>query len=335
MGSELENTAVYAQTVLGQHMRVVRRQREETVYQMTCDDGFAKITDYALFPGINLQFNEIHCEHLPGEEEGTRLFEINYCLEGLFECAFSAGGSAVLREGGFAACCPNCAKADSRFPLRRYRGISVTLDLEKAQRHMDRRYPELSLRIWDLPERLCPHKSCLSIQANRRIKAVFQSLEDAPQAGKAAYYRVKTLELLVLMSALPPSESPCPRYLSGDKKELMHHIRLHLRHAACENITLAELARTHGVCLSVLKRDFARLYGVTPGAYRRQCRMQLAARLLTETDHSVTEIASRVGYQNVSKFAAAFQEEMGASPSAYRKTRGLLEHPGDENGLSE
>ena len=322
-----------ARTELGRRMQLIWRRGEEAVYRFDCADGYAQIADYALFPGISLQFNEIRCEHLEGEECGAPLFEINYCIEGLFECAFAAGGSAVLREGGFAACCPNCAKADSRFPLGRYRGISVLLDLERAQQYLDSRYPELALRVWDLPERLCPARSCFSVQASDRMRRVFEALGDAPDVGEIAYYRVKALELLVILSALPPCETPCAGYLSGDKRELMHHIRLHLRHAACEEITLAELARAHGVCLTVLKRDFAKLYGVTPGAYRRQCRIQRAARLLTETDATVTEIALRVGYHNVSKFAAAFQQEMGAPPSSYRKRRGFLEQSCDERDV--
>lgn len=53
--------------------------------------------------------------------------------------------------------------------------------------------------------------------------------------------------------------------------------------------------------------------------------MELAARLLTETQLSITEIALHMGYQNGSKFSAAFCDEMGVLPGEYRKKLGSLE----------
>ena len=45
-----------------------------------------------------------------------------------------------------------------------------------------------------------------------------------------------------------------------------------------------------------------------------------AAALLRETDMSVAEIAGQVGYESQSKFTAAFKEQFGLLPTAYRRT---------------
>ena len=50
--------------------------------------------------------------------------------------------------------------------------------------------------------------------------------------------------------------------------------------------------------------------------------MQSAARDLCSTNASVLEIAGRYGYDNASKFAKAFKDTMGASPSDYRSKSG-------------
>ena len=42
--------------------------------------------------------------------------------------------------------------------------------------------------------------------------------------------------------------------------------------------------------------------------------------LLRETDMSVAEIAGQVGYESQSKFTAAFKEQFGQLPTAYRRT---------------
>lgn len=287
--------------------------------------GWARFKICGLFPGVTLQFNNISSETLPDDERGIPLFEMNYCAEGSYECVFASGGCAELHEGGFAACCPNCPKAESRFPLGRYRGITLLLDLEQAQQHMECQYAGFHLRVWNLPEKLCPARQCLMLPNHAHIRQIFEQLNEAPPCEAFTYWRIKVLELLAVLSALPPRKSGCPCYLGRDRQRLMQHIRTHLRHAACEPLSLEELAQAHGLSLTTFKRDFIRMFGISPGAYRRHCRMELAARLLTETQLSITEIALHMGYQNGSKFSAAFCDEMGVLPGEYRKKLGSLE----------
>ena len=286
--------------------------------------GCAQFKTCELFPGVTLQFNDISGETLPGEERGIPLFEMNYCAEGSYECVFAYGGCAELHEGGFAACCPNCPKEEARFPLGRYRGITLLLDLERAQAHMECSYAGLRLQIWNLPEKLCPARQCLTLPNHAHIRRIFQELSDPP-CEAILYWRIKVLELLAVLCALPPRKAGCPCYWGRDKQRLMQHIRAHLRHAACEPLSLQELARAHGLGLTTLKRDFTRMFGISPGAYRRHCAMELAAQMLAETQLSITEIALHMGYQNGSKFSAAFRDEMGILPGEYRKKMRSLE----------
>lgn len=294
-------------------------------YRMECGDGWACFKTCELFPGVTLQFNDIFCETLPGDERGIPLFEMNYCAEGSYECVFSSGGCGEIHEGGFAACCPNCPKTEARFPLERYRGITLLLDLEQAQQHMECQYAGFHLQVWNLPEKLCPARQCLTLPNHAHIRRIFEELNESPPCEAITYWQIKVLELLAVLSALPPCKPDCPHYWGRDKQQLMQHIRAHLRHAACEPLSLEELAQAHSLSLTTLKRDFSRMFGISPGAYRRHCRMELAARLLAETQLSITEIAMHMGYQNGSKFSAAFRDEMGAPPGEYRKKLGSLE----------
>ena len=47
-------------------------------------------------------------------------------------------------------------------------------------------------------------------------------------------------------------------------------------------------------------------------------RMTLAAGLLQSANHSLSEIATRVGYSNEYAFSKAFRRELGTAPSRYR-----------------
>ena len=60
------------------------------------------------------------------------------------------------------------------------------------------------------------------------------------------------------------------------------------------------------------------MYGEPLYAYTRLQKMQAAAELLRRGDDTIMEIAGRFGYDNASKFAAAFRTVMGTTPHQYR-----------------
>ena len=84
-------------------------------------------------------------------------------------------------------------------------------------------------------------------------------------------------------------------------------------------ITLAELAAKFHLSQSSLKLCFKALYGVPVAGYLRTVRMDTAARLLQESDLPVAEIAHRVGYEDPSRFAAAFRRHTGRRPTELRR----------------
>ena len=84
-------------------------------------------------------------------------------------------------------------------------------------------------------------------------------------------------------------------------------------------ITLAELAAKFHLSQSSLKLCFKALYGVPVAGYLRTVRMDTAARLLRESDLPVAEIAHRVGYEDPSRFSAAFRRHTGRRPTELRR----------------
>lgn len=84
-------------------------------------------------------------------------------------------------------------------------------------------------------------------------------------------------------------------------------------------ITLAELAARFRLSQSSLKICFKALYGVPVASYLRGLRMDTAANLLRSSDLPVAEIAHRVGYEDPSRFAAAFRRHTGCRPTELRR----------------
>jgi AraC family transcriptional regulator, alkane utilization regulator len=84
--------------------------------------------------------------------------------------------------------------------------------------------------------------------------------------------------------------------------------------------TVEDLARDVGVSRSALADRFTDLIGESPIRYLTTWRMHLAKQLLSEGEHSLAEIAERVGYESEYAFNRAFKRQVGKPPAAWRKT---------------
>ena len=83
--------------------------------------------------------------------------------------------------------------------------------------------------------------------------------------------------------------------------------------------TVDELAAAVHVSRSTLVRRFNELIGEPPGAYLTRWRMELAARLLRESEQPVGRISHLVGYSSEYAFSRAFSKHRGEPSGRYRK----------------
>ena len=94
-----------------------------------------------------------------------------------------------------------------------------------------------------------------------------------------------------------------------------------------KKITINEISEKMHVSQTQLKNSFRNYYGESVYKYIRSRKMQMAADQLAEGQFSVMEIAGMFGYENCSKFAAAFRGEYGVYPSSYRKQHRVRNFP--------
>lgn len=85
------------------------------------------------------------------------------------------------------------------------------------------------------------------------------------------------------------------------------------------HITINSLALRFNTSSSTLKKTFRDAYGDSIFSFIRRQKMMSAAKILKDTNKTILEIAGDYGYENGSKFSAAFKKVMGVSPSEYRK----------------
>jgi AraC-like DNA-binding protein len=86
--------------------------------------------------------------------------------------------------------------------------------------------------------------------------------------------------------------------------------------------SIDELGNQVGLSRSALHERFVALVGVPPMQYLAQWRMQLASRMLRESQSSVLSIALRIGYDSEAAFGRAFKRLVGMPPAAWRRKQG-------------
>lgn len=87
--------------------------------------------------------------------------------------------------------------------------------------------------------------------------------------------------------------------------------------------TVEGLAQQVGQSRATFARRFAELVGETPLAYVTRWRMCLAAKLLSETDLTLEEIAPRVGYETSAALSKAFRRSHATAPGRFRAAHGM------------
>ncbi len=82
--------------------------------------------------------------------------------------------------------------------------------------------------------------------------------------------------------------------------------------------TLDALASEVGSSRPVIANRFKNLLGQSPIRYLTNWRLQMAARMLSDTQMPVSEIAFRVGYESEAAFSRAFKRRLGHAPTYWR-----------------
>jgi AraC-like DNA-binding protein len=85
-----------------------------------------------------------------------------------------------------------------------------------------------------------------------------------------------------------------------------------------EPLGVEDMARAAGLSRAHFGREFRRTFGESPHAYLLTRRLERAAALLRDTDHSVAEICLSVGLRSVGSFTTSFTRTYGVSPTVYR-----------------
>jgi AraC-like DNA-binding protein len=153
---------------------------------------------------------------------------------------------------------------------------------------------------------------------------VLKQMEDAAcYAGAGnAWFEAKTLELISLVldwHRRLKTMSP-PRLREYDQAAIAE-VLCYIGEHPGDTLSIEALAKKAAMSVSKFTAAFKIHTGLATAEYIRRLRLEKALDLLKKTSAPLGEIAGTVGYKNHASFSAAFKEEYGVIPSAFRKKK--------------
>lgn len=111
------------------------------------------------------------------------------------------------------------------------------------------------------------------------------------------------------------SDAPADAGSSRECSLVRRYIDNHFK----ENLTLDQLAGLAHINKYYLSHTFRREFNTSPINYLISRRIRESRFLLSETDHSLSQIAQILGFSSLSYFSQSFRRAEGVSPLEYRK----------------
>ena len=291
--------------------------------RLPCRGGELLLTCYPLFPGISLTYRDVHAAAWEAAGEAGCL-TIHHCREGRMEYSPGNDRLAYTAAGDMKLDLRQQHTGTFVFPSHHYHGLTVAFDRDIVQRSLPQEVrdfpvtPETVIARWELGA--CPRV----VHGAEAMERIFGELYRVPEQIRIPYFKVKILELLLCLDAMPiPAEGETP-YFCRTQVEKVKAIHAFLREHVGENFTQEALSRRFAISMTPMKTCFRSVYGMAIGTWLTQYRMDLAAELLRQRPElSIAEIGGQVGYDNAGKFTEAFKRVMHFTPSEDRKERGI------------
>ena len=284
-------------------------------------DGEISSVVYHLFPGIALIRKDVgrHQFLSNWRQKPERGFVIEHCWKGRLECQegqaclYPAPGDVIMYRTDYSA-------RKQQFPLGYFCSIAISVNLDELSPDLVVHLKNANFSMDALMKRYQLDKCFFSIlKETAQLVRIFEDIHGAPEAVKIAYWRLKVVEILLLLNAYVPEINEHPeRHISRSQASAAKAARQYLLDHPYERTTIEVLAEKFSISPSHLKTGFRVVYGTSIKRFDLGHKMQLAAQLLRETNLQVGDIARQFGYVNTSKFSSAFLAVHGKNPNEYR-----------------
>lgn len=152
------------------------------------------------------------------------------------------------------------------------------------------------------------------IEYMNSLKQVSKNLFDSKE-----FLELKLLELLCIIDSTDKEQKLLNALLTKNIDKNKRNIKSLMKRHFLSNLTLNDYAILSGRSLSTFHRDFKKHNKITPKQYLMDLKLSYAYKQLENSNISVSEISSQIGYENISHFIKAFKNRYNTTPKQHSK----------------
>ncbi len=291
------------------------------IYRIQNETGTGEMRTYNLFEGIQLSYNNLNMDTVYQKIEPKKgILQIDHCLEGCYELKLNSDEYVFLGKGDLIiGDLGRASFENSRIPMKTYRGLSIYIDMNLAQKTIDRSFPFLDIDIIKIRDRFCRKRAFSIINYKNDINNIVNDLYKPDDRIETPYIIIKVLELLLSLRVVETKDINKIPSFSKPVYDATKECYKDMVANPFKRYSISELAKKYAVSESSLKRCFSYITGNSIGDFKRNLLLEASAKMLVDDfELSVKEISDIAGYVNQSKFSAAFKSYFGLTPTQYR-----------------
>ena len=297
----------------------IKKENNKTILELGDGAKYGKLETYSIFPGVILSNIDLNIDNIDDvfveEKINHRLLEINHCAEGRYSYAVGDDKIVYFGKGDLCISIYDLTKTLFDFPLGYYNGLEIFIDVDVANDYIKEYIPDFD--VIEFYENLEKSNGYVLVRSNEKIDHVIGELYDVDERIKESYYKLKCVELLLFFSITNFSKNNSLP-LSKKQAKIVENVKNDLIMNLDSKITIDELSSKYGISKTSLKNCFKEVYGKPIFRWRKEFKLDYACRLIEEGNYSISEVSKMVGYASSSKFAQAFKEYVGCTPSEYK-----------------
>lgn len=300
----------------------LKREVNEWVHEYIIEEPQNKVhmTANMILPGIEVYCTDYHThEHFYGKVNECKYFQIAYSHKGVYESRIDGHRFLRLSEGEISMMSNTYQSFDSCMPMGYFQGINIIFYPQMIEGEAIDFLKLFTIDINELFQTHLQGKRFERFVCDAHIKKVLEALYEASREGDHIHMKIHVLHLLTEFVHYEGARQKKYYVVTDKKTETISQIKDYIEKNMQKHFTIKELAARFLISETGLKNNFKIIYGCSPYEFLKRCRMEWAAQMLKATEESIADIGNVIGYENPSKFAAAFFSVYGVTPVKYRK----------------
>lgn len=234
---------------------------------------------------------------------GRKYYGVVYCIDGEAVYSFSSKKSQVVRKGDILLLSPDAAYSIS--VKNEFRHYTVNFEIHNEFSDIECFNGRFYMFTSENTEM---YHHCFKKLVTQR---------NSPKIGS----EMQTIACLYELLALILSEIYERKYNTNSYLRL-HPARAYIEQHFKEKISLSLLANLTDMSICNFRREWLKLYNESAIQYRDKIRLRCSEEYLISGYYTVSEVASRCGFDDVNYFIRFFKKHTGMTPGKYKKLYG-------------